>query len=97
MSVANLLDGSVAVPVSKLSVEGWRGTATLVAGTVAVVVPFLPTNALVFATAVGALAVANSADIGAVITNGGLVNATITLSSFNVADTRAVNWLALAP
>ena len=97
MSVANLLDGSVAVPVSKLSAEGWRGSATLVAGTVAVSVPFLPANALVFATAVGALGVANSADIGAVIANGGLATATITLSSFNAGDTRVVNWLALAP
>jgi hypothetical protein len=97
MSAANLLDGACVVPVSRLAVDGLRGTATLVAGTVAVVVPFLQPSALVFATAVGALGVANSASIGAVISNAGLVNATITLSSFNAADTRAVNWLAISP
>jgi hypothetical protein len=94
MSAANLLAGGVAIPQPKLADLGaWSGvSAAMAAGSVAIVIPFLPTSAGVLATPIGAGAGVLSTGVA----NAGAANATLTITSSNGADVRQVAYLCFA-
>lgn len=91
MSAANLLSGAASVPVAKLVDLGpWSGvSAAMVAGSVALAVPFLPATAGVVATPAGA----GAGVLSYAIANPGLAGAILTITSSNGADVRPVSFL----
>lgn len=96
MSCANLVGGLIPLQATAVSQGGLIGQTTLGAGTSpAIAIPYLKSTDVVILQAIGALGVANSACLGAVVANSGLVNATLTISSFDNLDTRVVNYAVI--
>ena len=103
MSAAQLLGGAIPLKTASLTVSAdasgvsaWAGSATLVAGTVAVTAPYLPANSTILLSPINTTtgATNDALSVGAV-SNAGLVNAGFAIYSSDTGDVRAVKWVAI--
>lgn len=102
MSCANLLDGAVSVPVSKLSLtSSWTGQDALVNGAVSVPIPYLPASVLVFLSSASDPVVPppvppTEGFLSYVISNAGTSTATLDITSSNALDDRVINFTCVS-